>query len=147
MSISAAQTRRAGECSALTTLQSQSPLGTPSPAQANTLITLGGSGNIRFFSDPGCTAAITSQMMNAGASTIGFYWKATVAGNQYLYGSAPFFIGHSQFNTIQPAEAVAVAFGSQFQTIPAGVCASSPPRAARMRLATRLSWRSPLPSP
>jgi Bacterial Ig-like domain (group 3) len=77
------QTLVVGQCSAQITVQSQDSSGNPSvlstSVQVNLSILSGGTGG--FFSDSGCTSAITFVTIPTSGSTASFYFKGTTVGS------------------------------------------------------------------
>jgi hypothetical protein len=122
----ASQTRQAGQCSAVATVQSQDPYGNVSPVVAATTVSLSASpAGLGFYSDAGCTVAVASVSMAAGASTAGFWFKGTAVGSVVVTASATGLTSATQTETINPAGPSVLVFASAPQTRQAGACSAA----------------------
>jgi hypothetical protein len=125
---SAAQSRQAGTCSAAVTLQSRDAWDNVSPVGAAVGVALSAapaSGFI-FYSDAGCSAAVTSRTISAGASSATFYFRGTSAGTVAVTASAAGMSPDANQNeTITPAAPSQLAFATGSKTVVAGVCSSA----------------------
>ncbi len=121
---SAAQTVVAGACSALTVTRTQDTYGNAAPVAAATTVGLSSSGGGIFYSDSGCTAALSSVAVAAGASTVNAYVRHTLSGTPTLTASATGLTSATQLITINPAAPIRLAFATAPQTLLAGGCSA-----------------------
>jgi hypothetical protein len=122
--LSAAQTAvPAGTCSAAVTVQSEDPLGNPSPVVADTTLTLGAPpSGAAFYSDPGCSNVITQATLSAGTSQTSWYFKGTVALSFMVSATAPSLGAASQNATIIAAGLSQLAFVTPVRSQSVGQC-------------------------
>lgn len=94
--------------------------------EAGVAIELGGSNGsgITFFADPGCTSAITSVGIQAGAEEARFFFTGQRAGMQEISVASSSLRGATQAAEILPAAAETLAITSASQTVTAGGCSS-----------------------
>src|SRR6185295_14728188 len=135
--ITPAQTRDAGQCSTLTTVQTQNGLSQPYVAPSGTVMYFYGSPGMSFYSEGSCDAGLSNVTMDGGTSNVSFFWRSTMATypynpigySTYVYGSASWYSASVQYETINPGPPYSLAFGNSPQTIVAGTC--SPVATAR----------------
>jgi len=118
-----AQTVTAGTCSAVTTVQSRDSFDNPSDAAAAISVGLTSSSTGgRFYSDSGCTNAVTSVSIASGTRTASFYFQDNQAGSPTLTAAAAGLTAATQVETIVPAAPVKLAFSTPSRQAGAGVC-------------------------
>lgn len=123
---SAAQTRVAGACSALVTLQVKDMLGNNATVTSATTVNLSAMpSGMTFYSDAGCTTAVTSVTIAAGTGSATFSFRGSTAGSITLTAAATGFSPASQLETITPAAATVVVFTSAPQTVVAAGCSAA----------------------
>jgi hypothetical protein len=123
--ITPARTVLAGACSGVVTVQSQNNSSVASNVQSNTTATLTSTSVTTFYSDSGCTTAVTSVTLAAGTNTANFYFRDNTAGNPVLTATPPVLAPGSQTQTITPANAFALVFSNNPITVVAGVCSTA----------------------
>ncbi len=121
----AAQTLVAGNCSALTTLQSRDPQGNASGPAANVTVSLTSGGGTTFYSDPSCTTAITTVLLTAATTDTSFYFRGTASGVRTLTAAATGFTQGTQNETINSSAPSKLIITSAPLTAQAGACSSA----------------------
>jgi hypothetical protein len=116
----------AGVCSLTVTVQSQNAAGTPTNVLSSTPVSLsttstGGA----FYSDAGCTTAITSVTIPGGSNSASFYYKDTKAGAPTITASATGLTSATQTETVNAAAPSKLVFTTLAQTLTAGVCSAT----------------------
>src|SRR5439155_7929527 len=87
--VTPAQNVVAGGCSAIATVQSQDSFGNPVNVGSTTGVALSSSsGTGGFYSDPGCSAAISGLTLANGTNAASFYFKDSRAGTPTLTAAA-----------------------------------------------------------
>jgi hypothetical protein len=126
--ITPTRTVAAGACSGTlgaVTVQAQNNNSVASNVTTDTTATLTSTSGTTFYSDSGCTTAITSITITTGTSTASFYFKDNVAGNPTLTATPPVLTPAAQAETITPAAANALVFTNAPITITAGNCSAT----------------------
>ena len=121
-----AQSRTAGSCSGVATVQLRDSFGNPVSVMAPTPVTLTSNANppssFQFFTDAACTGTgVSSTTMAAGSSTASFYFKGTVAGTVEMTATQGGF-SVRQNATITPGTPTTLAFSQPSMTVAAGDC-------------------------
>jgi hypothetical protein len=118
----------AGTCSGAVNIDSQDAVGAV-PVTANTAVSLSTSptGQLSFYSDAACTAAITSATLGSGTSRVTLYFKGTVAGSTTVTASATGLTPASQVEGVVAAAAarVMVVGGDPQNNVTAGTCSAA----------------------
>ncbi|MFZ9595112.1 MAG: Ig-like domain-containing protein [Bdellovibrionia bacterium] len=104
-----AQRIRAGECSGITTLQTQDAYANEVLSASTRTINLAGS-SVSFYSNSTCTDAISNLSIPSNTSTASFYFKSTVAGPITLTASTGGLSSGSQQETIDSAAPSSLSF-------------------------------------
>jgi hypothetical protein len=119
----APQTVVVGACSAITTVRLLDAFSNVVTAAANTQINLAGStGSIAFYSNAGCTSAVTSTTVPTGQSSASFYFKGTNAETVTITASSTGLTSASQTQTITPLTPTELAFTSAAQAVTVNAC-------------------------
>lgn len=119
------QSRTAGDCSGVTSIQTQDPFNNPSDVTGSTVAALTGStGSLVLYSDSGCATAIGSVTFAPGTNLRSFHFKETLAGTTIITATAGGLAPGSQPETIVPGPASRVAFTSAPQTVLESVCSA-----------------------
>ncbi|MEW5737941.1 MAG: hypothetical protein AB1938_03390 [Myxococcota bacterium] len=123
----AAQSRTAGSCSGIATVQVRDSLGNASPVASATSVGLvaAPAAGFTFFSDASCTTAVSAVSVPAGGATASFYFRGTAAGLVAVTASATGLASAQQSETITPAAAAALAFLTPARTVTAGGCSAN----------------------
>jgi hypothetical protein len=122
---SAPQTRAAGACSAPVTVEARDPSGAVRAVAANTTVNLThSSSGGAFYSDAGCTTAVTSRVMSAGQSAVTFYWRDTQAGTPTLTAAATGLTPATQQQTVTAAPPTQAVFLTAAQNVVVGECSA-----------------------
>lgn len=121
----APQTLVAGQCAAITTMQSEDGNRAAWKVPADAIVNLWATSGVTFFADSGCKTPVKSVTMAAGASTASFYWTSTRAGSAYMWGSSERHLNFSQNHTILPAPSAGIGFATSPATVVAGDCRSA----------------------
>jgi hypothetical protein len=124
---SGAQTRQAGACSAVVTLQSQDAYGNASNVTAATAVTLSAApfSGFGFYSDPTCSTSVGSVTIPAGSSGASFYFRGTTAGTVTVTAAAAGMSpSPTEVETIRPTDPDQVAFASGPQSVTSGQCSA-----------------------
>lgn len=95
-----AQTLASSTCSGITTVQTTSASGLAVTVGSNLTVNLTGSAGIIFYSDSGCTAAVTSVVVATGTSNKSFYFMTPTSGTSTLTASATGYADANQNETI-----------------------------------------------
>ncbi|MDP1824301.1 MAG: hypothetical protein Q8L48_13690 [Archangium sp.] len=124
---STAQTVPALGCSALTTVTLQDAGGNAVNAGMNRDVTFSvapAPPNVTFYSNAGCTTALTADMvtMAAGSSTVTMYFKGENAGSVTLTADTPTITPATQPATIGAATPTQLVFTTGPTTVEAGFC-------------------------
>ena len=121
-----AQTITAGVCSAIISVQSQSPGGTPFNVNSNTVVSLTSSSTGgAFFSSSSCPGPpINSVTILAGTSLASFFYNDTESGTPTITASATGLTSAMQTETVNAAAPSKLVFTTAAQTLTAGVCSS-----------------------
>ncbi|MCC6335805.1 MAG: hypothetical protein IT380_17650 [Myxococcales bacterium] len=122
-----AQTRTAGACSAVGTVDVRDALGNASPVASATVVGLSAAPatGFTFYSDAGCTTAITGVSVPMGGATASFYFRGTVAGPVAVTASSAGLLSAQQTHTISPATAAALVFTTPARSVTAGGCSAN----------------------
>jgi hypothetical protein len=121
-------TLQAGSCSPEVRVLAHDAHGNPADAPPGTVVSLGAapSHRVTFYSDPLCTAAITSVTLPAGAGGAApFHFAALTAGMVPLTADVPGWQSASQTETVTAGPVGRVAFISPAQTIPVNACSGA----------------------
>lgn len=120
------RTQRAGECSSVVTLEVRDGLGAPARLRSPLAVSLRGPPDAGFttWSDPGCAAARSTLLLDAGTMSVDLYFRGTLAGQFSLSADAGSFGAPSQLETIIAGNASALRFASAPQTLSAGTCSA-----------------------
>ncbi|MBK7860354.1 MAG: hypothetical protein IPJ65_17430 [Archangiaceae bacterium] len=118
-----ARTITANGCSAALSVQSRDSFNNPRSVSASTPVAFGGA-SATFYSDAGCTAAVTQLSIAASADTVTFYFRATAAGPLPVIATAAGLNPASQTQTVTAAAPDRVVFTSGAQTLTAGGCSA-----------------------
>jgi hypothetical protein len=128
--VTPAQTKDAGQCSSLTTLQTQTGSLQPWVPPAGTYVYVTGQSGMSFYSDSSCDAGLPSPVyFDGGTSNVDFYWRSTLASppynpngwSTYIYGYGNYLTYYSlQYETINPGPPHSLGFGTSAQSIVAG---------------------------
>jgi hypothetical protein len=78
-----------------------------------------------FFSDATCSTALTSVGVDAGKSGAEVYFRATQVGSLQIDATAASLSGASQTHTVEPGQAVTVAFVTAPQTVSPDHCSGA----------------------
>ncbi|MHB8872469.1 MAG: MopE-related protein, partial [Myxococcaceae bacterium] len=119
-----AQSRVAGICSALATLEVRDSFGNVSPVAAGATVglTAAPSTGFLFYSDATCVTAVTGVPIAPNGSTAGFYFRGTATGAVVVTAAATGLGSVGQTETVTPAAAFRLTFLSAAQTLTAGDC-------------------------
>jgi hypothetical protein len=123
---SPAQSLAAGTCSAAATVQTTDPLGNVSPVSAATTVHLlaSPSAGFTFYSDSGCTSAVTSVAIAAAGTQASLWFKGTASGVVTVTASATGLTAANQDETIGAAAPSRLVFTSGAQALVAGSCSA-----------------------
>lgn len=118
-----AQNVTAGSCSAVLTVNSKDSYGNLSAPGSNTTVAIARVGvGLSFFSDSGCSSAVTDLTIAGGSSAGSLYFKGTAAGTADLTFSTAGLTDATQTETILAAAPAKLAIVTSAQTVTAGVC-------------------------
>lgn len=103
--LTAAQSRAAGECSAVVQIESQDMGGSPAPVGSATTVNLvaAPATNFAFYSDAGCTTPVTNVSIPALGTQASFYFKGLTGGSFGVTASATGLTSANQTETIRNA--------------------------------------------
>lgn len=120
------QTLTAGACSNGVGVEVRDGNGNATPLATTLTVDLSAAppAQFSFYSDPGCTASVTSVEVLAGTSSTSFYFRGRRAGPVDVTVSAIGVSADVQTETIQPAPASALSFVTPGQNVLAGVCSN-----------------------
>ncbi|HYI02376.1 putative metal-binding motif-containing protein [Hyalangium sp.] len=120
---SAARTAIAGACSQVVQFQAQDAQGNPAPVATTTRVALSAAPptGFTFYSDAGCTSAVTGLDLTAGTSNGSFYFRGTRAGSVSMSLTASGFTGSLQSATINAGPPSVMVFTGP-APLPAGDC-------------------------
>ncbi|MGC4119799.1 MAG: DUF2341 domain-containing protein [Myxococcales bacterium] len=120
----AAQSRTAGGCSGIATVQSRDGSGNVSAATAATTIALAAvpATGFTFYSDAACATAVASIPLALGASTASFYFKGTAAGTVQVTATRTGWTAATQNETITAAAPAQLAFITAERSVASGAC-------------------------
>ena len=105
------RTATAGTCSAYVSVRRYDSAGAESFGPGDSVVAL--SGNFNLYSDWTCSTRVTNLTIKAGAGTVSFYFKGTIAGAQALRATASGLTAATQTQTINPSTAAALKFSVQ----------------------------------
>jgi hypothetical protein len=97
--VTGAQSPAVGNCSTNLQIQSQNQAGTALIPATSIVINLASTGSLTFYSDPGCTQAITSVTMSA-VNTVTVFFMDTAVENPVITVSASAYASGSQTETV-----------------------------------------------
>lgn len=122
--VTAPQVLTAGACSAAATLEVRDAYGNPSPGSPSSIsLSASPSAGFGFYSDAGCTAAITGLNLAAGATRGSFYFRSTAAASVVVTATAAGLSPATQTETIGAGSVPTdLAFVTAAQSIVAGAC-------------------------
>ena len=120
--VSAPQTVVAGTCSAAVTIQAQDAFNNPAVLAVQVPVAL--VSTLSIFSDPACTAQVTTVELPAGAGTKGFYVKSNVAKVHAIVISSSGLVSSAQDETVIAAPPAQLVFTTPPQTQFVGACSS-----------------------
>ena len=138
--VTPARSATVGACSSALTLESRDASGNPSPVGATAVISLSSapSSGFRFFADPGCSTAIGSVSLAAGASAATFYFAGTVPNSVSVTATPSGLASASQTELVLPAASpTQLTFTTTAQSVTAGDCSGA------VALETRDSYGNP----
>lgn len=120
------QTATAGSCKQAI-IEARDTYGNPAPAPSNVLLRVTASPNGGFNSYLGtnCTNSGTRPLLQAGMSSISFWWLDTLAGTVTISVTGTGYTSASQPETIVAGPPTVLGFTPGSQTITAGVCSSA----------------------
>ena len=123
---SASQRITAGTCSAAAVLESRDGYGNVSAPALATPVALSGNppAGLTFYSNAGCTTAVASVPIAAGATTATFWFKDTAAGTVTLSASPAGWTGDSQAEIIDPGSPSQLVFTTAPQSLTANACSA-----------------------
>ncbi|MBI3184175.1 MAG: putative metal-binding motif-containing protein [Myxococcales bacterium] len=121
--ITGAETLAAGDCSKGATVELRDSLGNPSPVAVGTPVALAAapSANFTFYSDSGCTVAVSSVNIPSSTARATFYFAGTLAGTVTVTATA-LGLSANQAETITAGPAVKLGFITAARTPAAGDC-------------------------
>lgn len=116
----------AGDC-VPATVAATDAFGNASALTTSTVVTLSASAGsgVAFYSDSGCTLAITDAPFPPEGSAASFFYRTTLAGTVTLTANTSGLTSATQQETIRPAPAASVGFSSAPQTVTVGTCAQA----------------------
>lgn len=122
----AVQTRQAGTCSGVVTVQVRDALGNTSPVAALTTVALAAAPAPGFtlYSDAACTAVVTQLTLAGGASSGSFYFRGTVAQPVDVTASSTGLASATQRETISAGADASLAFTTPPRIVNAGACSA-----------------------
>ena len=94
------QTVAAAGCSAVVQAQARDYYNSPATSTSAYAVFFSSSGSMAFYSDSGCTNAISQTTMAPGATTVSFYFKANSSGTQTITVSTFDLVDDYQDETI-----------------------------------------------
>lgn len=119
------QTVVAGACSAPVDVELRDASGVAMPAPSSITVTLASDGpSGGFFSDPGCTAGISSVSILLGSSSATFFYADTTVGTPTITVDSPPFTPSNQLWTITPSTADRLEVTTAPQLLVAGSCSA-----------------------
>jgi hypothetical protein len=113
----------AGGCSQVLSVQARDSFNNARAVASATPVALTGTG-ATFYSDAGCTMAVTQVSIAAGTDTASFYFRATAAGMLPLSATAAALNPASQTETVSAAAPDRLVFTTSAQTLAAGACSA-----------------------
>lgn len=124
--LTAPQTLSAAACSSIATVQVQDAFGNAVTQPSARLLALSATpaGGFTFFSDPGCTTAVTNVTVPAGGTSAGFFFAASAVGGVTVTVRATGLVAALQAQTVRAGSPAALAFTTAPQTSAAGNCSA-----------------------
>jgi hypothetical protein len=90
----------AGNCSTITSIQTRTLAGVATNVPAGIIITLASTGTVTFYSDPGCTASISTIAIPSGSSLASFYFIDSAIESPVITATSPPYATATQTETV-----------------------------------------------
>ncbi len=121
------QTKTVNICSAAVTLETHDTGGNVANVMSALPVNLAASPptNFSFYSDPGCTTAVTQVSVPMGGTQATFYFKGTTAGTIAMTPTSSLMNPAPQNATLIAAAASAVVFSNPVRSVTAGSCSAA----------------------
>ncbi len=123
----APQTVVAGGCSGVAAVQSRDPFGNPSAPSSAAAIALSAlpAAGLTFYSDAGCTSAVSSRPWAAGATSASFSFRGTASGLVQVTAALAGLSAAAQSESVQAGPAESLAFATTASPLIAGACSQA----------------------